>query len=131
RAGRFAARMPLIARALSLAAVFAAVVVAPRAARAQTLEDAELLQPRELHATVMYGHDAWTQYWEGGQKRSNDNIGTLTTSSVTWTAGVGVTPRLTLLASLPYVWTEASEGVLQGMRGRQDFTVMAKYRLLN
>ena len=90
-----------------------------------------MLQARELHATVMYGHDAWSQYWEGAQKRGNDNIGTLTTSSVTWTAGLGVTKRLTVLASLPYVWTEASEGVLQGMRGRQDFTLMAKYRIAN
>jgi hypothetical protein len=98
--------------------------------RAQTLEDAEMLQPRELHATVMYGHDAWSEYWEGSLKRSNDNIGTVSTKSVTWTAGYGVNERLTLLASLPYVWTEASQGVLHGMQGRQDVTVMAKYRLL-
>jgi hypothetical protein len=103
----------------------------PRTARAQTLEDAELLRPRELAATVMYGHDAWSQYWEGDRKRSNDNIGTLTTSSVTTTAGYGVSRNLTIFASLPYVKTEASEGVLQGMSGRQDLTLTAKYRVLD
>jgi hypothetical protein len=36
-----------------------------------------------------------------------------------------------MIASLPYVWTEASQGVLHGQRGRQDLTLMAKYRLLN
>jgi hypothetical protein len=129
-ARRPAARTSSIARALALATLLCSSVVAPRAAHAQTLEDAELLQPRELHATVMYGHDAWSQYWEGDRKRSNDNIGTLTTSTVTGTVGYGVSQRLTLLASLPYVRTEASEGVLQGMSGRQDFTLMAKYRVL-
>jgi hypothetical protein len=90
-----------------------------------------MLQRRELHTTVMYGHTAWDEYWEGTQKRSNGNIGTLTTRSVTATAGYGVTNRLTVLASLPYVWTEASEGVLSGMSGRQDLSVMAKYRIAN
>src|SRR5471032_1747337 len=51
--------------------------------RAQTLDDAELLQPRELHATGMYSRDAWDQYWEGGLKRSNDNIGSVSTRSFT------------------------------------------------
>jgi hypothetical protein len=31
---------------------------------------------------------------------------------------------------LPYVWTEASDGVLQGQDGFQDVTVAAKFRLL-
>jgi hypothetical protein len=121
----------LIARALSLATLLLSSLVVPRVVCAQTLEDAELLKPRELTATVLYGHDAWSQYWEGDRKRSNDNIGTLTTSSVTTTAGYGVSQSLTLFASLPYVSTEASEGVLHGMSGRQDLTLMAKYRVLN
>ena len=98
---------------------------------AQTLEDAEMLQRRELHATVMFGSNSWNEYWEGSLKRSNGNIGSVTTRSVTVTAGYGVTSRLTVLAALPYVWTEASQGVLSGMSGRQDLTLMAKYRVAN
>jgi hypothetical protein len=128
--GRPAARVSSTARVLSFTTLLALSVAAPRAARGQTLEDAELLKPRELNATVMYGHDSWNEYWEGALKRSNDNIGTLSTSSVAWTAGYGVNDRLTVLASLPYVWTRASEGVLQGMQGSQDLSVMAKYRLV-
>lgn len=130
-AGRLAARAPSIARALALATLFTSFLVAPRVLRAQTLEDAELLQPRQAAVTVMYGHDAWDQYWEGSLKRSNGNIGTITTSSVTSTVGYGVNNRLTLFASLPYVRTEASQGVLHSMEGRQDFTFMAKYRVAN
>ena len=129
-ARRIAARAPSPARAFALTTLLA-TVAAPRALRAQTLEDAELLQPREVHATIMYGHDAWDQYWEGSLKRDNGNIGTVRTRSVTGTLAYGVNRRLTLLASLPYVSTEASQGVLHGMQGRQDFTLMAKYRVLD
>ena len=130
RPGRFAAPMARAQRWMT-AGVLAALVLGARVSSAQTLEDAELLQPRELHATAMYGHDAWDQYWEGGLKRVNGNVGTVSTSSVTVSAGYGVTKKLTVIASLPYVWTEASQGVLHGMSGRQDFTLMTKYRLLN
>ena len=52
-----------------------------------------MLQPRELHATVMYGHDAWNEYWEGSLKRSNDNIGTVSTKECDVAAGYGVNER--------------------------------------
>jgi hypothetical protein len=90
-----------------------------------------MLQRREVHATVMYGSDSWSEYWEGTLQRSNGNVGTVTTHSIAVNAGVGVTSRLTVLGSLPYVWTEASQGVLHGMSGRQDFTLLAKYRVAN
>jgi hypothetical protein len=127
---RHAARAP---RALAWLArlLVATLFVGVRASHAQTLEDAEMLRSREIHATVMYGQDSWNEYWEGTRMRENGNIGTVTTSSVTTSVGYGVSSRLTVIASLPYVWTEASQGVLHGMKGRQDLTVMAKYRVLN
>ena len=114
---------PTISLALALAGA--------RAVPAQTLEDAEMLQRREVHATVMYGSDSWSEYWEGTLRRSNGNVGTVTTRSVAVSAGVGVTDRLTVIGAVPYVWTEASQGVLHGMSGRQDFTLLAKYRIAN
>jgi len=78
----------------------------------------------------MYAHESWSQYWEGSLKRDNGNIGTLTTQSVTWVVGYGVTDRFSVMAMLPYVWTNASEGPLHGMRGLQDLTLAAKYQLL-
>ena len=98
---------------------------------AQTLEDAEMLQPREMHATAMYGRDTWDQYWEGSLKRANGNIGTVTTRTLTGSVGYGVSRQLTVIASLPYISTNASQGVLHGQSGRQDITLMAKYRLIN
>jgi len=98
--------------------------------RAQTVDDGSLLPRRGIGTGLLYAHDSWTQYWEGSLKRGNGNIGTLTTQSVTWVAGYGVTDRLSVMAMLPYVRTHASEGPLHGMDGLQDITLAAKYELL-
>ena len=96
----------------------------------QTIDDGLLLPRRALGAGVLYGHDSWSQYWEGDLKRANGNIGTVTTQSVTWVAGYGLADRLSVIALLPYVWTHASQGPLHGMDGLQDITLAAKYQLL-
>ena len=93
--------------------------------------DDGLPMPRKAaSAGVLYSHESWNEYWEGTLKRSNGNIGTLTTQTVVGIAGYGVTDRLGVTATLPYVWTHASQGVLHGMSGIQDLTVAAQYRLL-
>lgn len=127
-------RGSIISRALPpqcihLITALAIVLGVPRIALAQSFEDAELLNSREVHAGVMFGSDSWSEYWEGTLRRSSGNVGTVTTRSVTVSAAVGVTDRLTVMGALPYVWTEASQGVLHGMNGRQDLTLLAKYRL--
>ncbi len=98
--------------------------------RAQTLDDGVLLRRRALGAGVLYTHESWSEYWEGTLQRFNGNIGTVSTQSVTWVAGYGVSDRLSVMAMLPYVWTRASQGPLHGMSGVQDVTFAAKYRVL-
>ena len=127
---RVAARASLTACRVASAALAIAALTS-RGAMAQNLEDAEMLRGREMHASVMYGSESWSEYWEGSLKRSNGNVGTVTTRSVAVHLGYGVNERLTVIAGLPYVWTEASQGVLHGMRGRQDLTLLAKYRVAN
>ena len=107
--------------------VLSAMIASPAAA--QSIDDGALVPRRVLSAGVLYSHDSWTQYWEGTLKRTNGNIGTVTTQSAMVAAGYGVTSRLTVLATLPYVWTHASAGTLEGMKGLQDVTVAAKYRV--
>jgi hypothetical protein len=97
---------------------------------AQTIDDGVMMSKRSLCTGFLYAHDGWEEYWEGPLKRSNGNIGTVTTRSVTWMGAYGVTDRLNVIAMLPYVWTEASQGVLSGMDGFQDVTVAVKYNLL-
>jgi len=118
-----------IARSMVLPFVLAAL--SATSLPAQTLDDGTLLPRRALRLELHYAHDAWSNYWEGSLKRDNQNIGTLTTQSVTWMVAYGVTDRLSVMAILPYVRTRASLGPLQGMQGLQDLTVAAKYRLLS
>ena len=106
------------------------LLIGPATLHAQTVDDGMLLPRRALSAGVVYAHEDWSQYWEGTLTRVNCNIGTVTTQSLTWTAAYGVTDRLSVMAMLPYVSTEASQGPLHGMSGVQDFTLAAKYRLL-
>lgn len=101
-----------------------------RPAAAQSLDDGLLVPRRTVRASVDYGAERWSRYWEGTRERTNDNLGTVETRTTTLTALYGVTDRLTVGASLPYVRTEASEGVLKGQQGWQDVTVAAKLRLL-
>jgi hypothetical protein len=115
-------------QAVPLALLGLAVHAAPL--RGQTLDDGLTVPRRQLRVSIEYAHDRWDRYWEGTLRRSNANIGTLSTESVTWIAGYGVTSRLSVFAALPHVRTRASEGVLQEMRGWQDLTVAAKLGLL-
>jgi len=96
--------------------------------RAQTIDDGILLSKKTLCAGVVYGHNSWTEYWEGTLKRENGNVGTVTTSTVAGMATYGLTGRLNVLATLPFVSTHASGGTLQGQDGLQDLTLAAKFQ---
>ena len=100
-------------------------------AAAQTMDYGSMLPKGTLGLGVFYAHDSWDQYWEGTLKRTNGNIGTLTTQSMTMVTGYAVTDRLGLTAALPYVWTHASQGVLHEMSGFQDLALGARFRLLS
>lgn len=107
------------------------VAAGASSAAAQSFDDGFMVPKKAVSAGVIYANDRWDQYWEGTLKRSNGNIGTLTTRSITLIAGYGVTERLSVMAALPHVRTHASQGVLHDMSGLQDVTVAAKYRLLS
>ena len=105
------------------------VAVGASSAGAQTADDGLMIPKKTLMMGVVYAHDSWDQYWEGTLKRTNGNIGTLTTQSTTLVGAYGVTDRLGLMATLPYIRTHASQGVLHDMQGFQDLSVTAKLRL--
>ena len=96
----------------------------------QTIDDGIMMPAKNLCTGFVYTHDSWDQYWEGTLKRANGNIGTVTTQSVSWMGVYGITDRLNVIAMLPYIWTEASQGVLSSMDGLQDVTVAVKYEAL-
>jgi hypothetical protein len=72
-------------------------------------------------------HSSWNEYWEGTTKRDNKNLGTVTTQSLMLMSNYGISDKLNVLASIPYVWTDASAGTLHGMKGFQDIELDVKY----
>lgn len=96
---------------------------------AQTIDDGIMMPRHSVFTGTVYSHESWSEYWEGALKRDNGNIGTLTTQTNSWYVDYGLTNRLNVIASIPYVWTHASQGVLHDMNGLQDLTLAAKLRL--
>jgi hypothetical protein len=94
---------------------------------AQTIDDGIMIGRRNLFAGSIYSYDHWDRYWQGSLNRVNGNVGTVTTQVNTLSANFGVTDRLNVIGLVPYVWTNASQGVLSGMQGFQDITLAAKY----
>jgi hypothetical protein len=90
-----------------------------------------MLASKTLCAGALYGHDSWDHYWEGTLERINGNVGTVTTQSVTMAANYGVTNRLDFIINVPYIWTNASEGVLHGQAGFQDLVLAAKFKFIS
>jgi hypothetical protein len=108
---------------------FLAAVLSPALLPAQTIDDATMLPGRTLFAGYLYTHDSWDQYWEGTLKRKNGNLGTVSTQTSTIYLDYGITDRVNVIAKIPYVWTNASQGVLASQEGWQDLTLAAKVRI--
>jgi hypothetical protein len=94
---------------------------------AQTITDGLMMPAKNLCTGFMYTSDKWTTYWEGELRRENGNIGSVTTQSITWVGNYGVTDNINVIAMVPQVKTEASQGTLSGMEGIQDLTLAVKY----
>jgi hypothetical protein len=92
--------------------------------------DGLLMPAKSLCTGFMYQHDSWDHYWEGSLKRDNGNVGTFTGQSVMWYGVYGLTPKINIMASLPYVANRLSAGTLMPMNGLQDVMVSGKYKLI-
>lgn len=95
--------------------------------RAQTDDDAIMMAKKNFCVGGMYAHSAWDYYWEGTYHRNNHNLGTVTTQMVGLMGIYGISKKLAIVASAPYVWTDASAGVLHGMHGIQDLSGWLKW----
>jgi hypothetical protein len=111
--------------ALALLALFQAALFA------QTVDDGVMIPSHVLFGGYLFTHDSWDNYWEGPLSRTNGNIGTLTTQTSTISINYGLTDRINVIGTIPYVGTQSSQGVLAGQQGWQDVTLAAKIRLFN
>jgi hypothetical protein len=96
--------------------------------RAQTDDDALMMAKNNLCVGGTYSHSSWNYYWEGTYHRNNQNLGTVTTQMVSLMGIYGINRHLAIVAGAPYVWTNASAGVLHGMHGVQDLSGWLKWQ---
>ena len=104
-----------------------ALSLAASLAKGQTADDGIMMGKKQWCNGVTYMHSSWNKYWEGSKNRTNENMGRVTTQSLMLMSNYGITNKLNALVTVPYVWTQASQGTLHGLEGFQDIAVDLKY----
>jgi len=107
------------------------MLFASKLAQAQTPSDAIMMKQREICFALNYDYGTWDHYWEGVDLRVNGNIGTLTRNTTAPMVAYGITSKLNVLLSTPYVQTESTGGQLAGVKGFQDISLALKYEAFN
>jgi len=93
----------------------------------QTDMDAIMMGKNRFCVGPMYSYSSWKNYWEGELKRENLNLGTVSTQAFTMMGNYGISSKLNILFSLPYIKTKASAGTLHSMEGVQDLSMYVKW----
>lgn len=94
---------------------------------AQTDIDAIMMSKNNFCVGAVYQYSSWDEYWEGTFKRENLNLGTVSAQGAAVMGNYGITDKLNVLFSVPYVQTKASAGTMQGQKGMQDLALTVKY----
>lgn len=94
---------------------------------AQSDQDALMMKKHEFCTGLMYQQSTWDHYWEGTLKRDNPNIGTMKTQMVGYMGMYGITNKLNVFSSLPWVKTSSTAGQWKGQDGIQDVSLWLKY----
>lgn len=103
------------------------LLLAPFLINAQTDIDGIMMSKNNFCVGAIYQYSSWDQYWEGTLKRTNLNLGTVSTKSLGLMGNYGISDKLNAIFSLPYIETNASAGTLKGQKGIQDLSLTLKY----
>jgi hypothetical protein len=107
--------------------LFILIIFLTTKAFAQTEIDGLLMEKNLFCVGVTYGKTNWKKYWEGTLKRDNLNLGKVSSSNVMINGNYGITSKLNVIFTLPYIKTKASAGQLAGQKGIQDFSLYLKW----
>jgi len=99
-------------------------------ATAQTPTDGLMMPQGQLCILGQYSNSKWENYWQGETKRSNLNLGNLTTQNAMLMGNYGITKNLNVMLGVPYVWTSSDVSYITGQKGLQDLSVFVKYQAL-
>lgn len=98
---------------------------------AQTPLDGLMMPKGDICVAVVYEDANWEKYWEGTYLRTNQNVGTFNRKMVMPMIVGGITDKINVIVSLPYVKTSASGGQMAGVNGLQDFSISLKAQLVD
>jgi hypothetical protein len=100
--------------------------VLPKTIYSQTPADAVMMGSKRICVAGIFSSNKMDEYWEGTLLRTNLNVTPFTRNSYELMVAAGITDRINLLVSLPYVETSSSGGYFQGAKGFQDFGAWIK-----
>ncbi|OKS84803.1 hypothetical protein [Mucilaginibacter polytrichastri] len=118
---------PLLVKTSKYIIALAFIAAFSNHASAQTDADAIMIPKNYFCTGLMYGHSDWDHYWEGDFKRTNGNLGHVSSQTVAAMVNYGVSDKFNILLNLPYMATKASAGTLKGQNGLQDISLFLKY----
>jgi hypothetical protein len=107
--------------------VLACCLTFSQLANAQTDADALMIPKNYFCAAGVYTHSSWDHYWEGTFKRDNLNLGTVSTNVYSLGGNYGLSNKVNVMFSVPYVSTNASAGTLRGEHNFQDLNAAVKW----
>lgn len=113
---------------ITIAFLTCAVMSIGQPVAAQTDIDGIMMEKNALCIGPMFGYSSWTNYWEGKLKRTNENIGKVSTTMYSIMGNYGISNKLNILFGVPYIKTKASAGQLSGLKGIQDLSVWIKWK---
>lgn len=94
---------------------------------AQTEIDGIMMGKNQFCTGVIFENSSWKNYWEGTFYRENLNMGTVTTQKYSVNGNFGISDKLNVILSIPYVITKATSGTMNGQKGIQDLSLFVKY----
>lgn len=98
---------------------------------AQTPLDGLMMPKGEICIALLYERSNWERYWEGTYLRTNQNIGTFNRQMAMPMIVGGITDKINIIVSLPFLKTSATGGQMAGAEGLQDFGVSLKAQFLD
>lgn len=108
-------------------ALLICIYMIPVWVNAQTDADAIMMNKNNFCVGAMYNYSSWKNYWEGTLKRNNENLGTVSTQTISVMGNYGIKDNLNILFGLPYIKTKASAGQLKGQKAVQDLSLWIKW----
>jgi hypothetical protein len=98
---------------------------------AQTPLDGLMMPKGEICVALVYEHSTWERYWEGTYLRTNQNIGTFKREMAMPLIVGGITDKINIMISLPFLKTSTTGGQMAGAEGLQDIGLSLKAQFLD